>query len=561
MIELKSSKVLKASGVFLLAFCFYSSLYAQMVSPVQGINSPYDEHHPVISPEGDLYFSVGFHPDNKGGATDYGDIWKSTRDKNGNWSKPQRIPGLSTTGNDVVVGFPDALSVLVYHEGNERGQGVHQYSKFGRDWNYLRKLDISNFRNTSKHFSGRLSEDGGVIVMSINSFGSFGNEDLYVSFKEAENVWTSPLNLGETINSYRQEQTPFISSDQRILYFSTNSEEKGRGKDIFFSERLDDSWTSWTAPKAIKYANTSGTEMGYTLLSKDDGIAIFTSTQNSEGFGDLMMVQFDAVVPAFELAENNVEDLVSEEEIPLSELSQVDEVLSESIDQQEDLLQVIESDSVQADDQIDIIIEDEKTPVINQSEEIKVLSSRDKSQLEYRIYLSNNRGEKLEFENQSKLNEAMDMGQFEAVFITASGHLPRDLSLDQWRNLPEGEVLLQPAVAGTAIVLENIQFNRGTSDFADAKSIQVLDQLVTFLKENETLKIRLEGHTDNAGDPVLNKDLSLKRASKIRGYLTLNGIQFERIRISGWGGTRPVADNNTEEGRDLNRRVELLIEG
>lgn len=560
MIELKSRKILKASGLFLLAFCFYSSLHAQMVSPVQGINSPYDEHHPVVSPEGDLYFSVGFHPENKGGATDYGDIWKSTRDKNGNWGKPQRVPDLSTTGNDVIVGFPDALSVLVYHEGNERGQGIHQYSKFGRDWNYLRKLDISNFRNTSKHFSGRLSEDGQVIVMSINSFGSFGNEDLYVSFKEAENVWTSPLNLGETLNSYRQEQTPYLSSDQRILYFSSNTEEKGRGKDIFFSERLDDSWTSWTTPKAIKYANTTGTEMGYTVLNEEDGIAIFTSTQNSEGFGDLMMVQFDAVVPAFELAENKVEDLIPEDEVPLSELSQMDEVLSESIDQQEDMLHVVGPDSVEADEKVDIIVEEEM-PVNNQLAEIKVLSSKDRSPLEYRIYLSNSRGEKLEFENQTKLNEALDAGQYEAVFIAASGHLPRDLSIEQWRNFPDGEILLQPAVAGTAIVLENIQFNRGTSDFADAKSIQVLDQLVTFLKENETLKIRLEGHTDNAGDPVLNKDLSLKRASKIRGYLTLNGIQFERIRISGWGGTRPIAENNTEEGRNLNRRVELLIEG
>jgi outer membrane protein OmpA-like peptidoglycan-associated protein len=122
------------------------------------------------------------------------------------------------------------------------------------------------------------------------------------------------------------------------------------------------------------------------------------------------------------------------------------------------------------------------------------------------------------------------------------------------------EILLKPAVAGAAIILDNIQFNRGTSDFADSKSIQVLDNLVSFLKENEQIKIRLEGHTDNAGDPSLNKDLSLKRASKIRGYLTLNGIEFERVRISGWGGTRPIADNNSEEGRTINRRVEMLIE-
>jgi outer membrane protein OmpA-like peptidoglycan-associated protein len=52
----------------------------------------------------------------------------------------------------------------------------------------------------------------------------------------------------------------------------------------------------------------------------------------------------------------------------------------------------------------------------------------------------------------------------------------------------------------------------------------------------------------------------MKRASKMRGYLTINGIEFERVRISGWGGTRPIADNNTEVGRTKNRRVEMLIE-
>jgi outer membrane protein OmpA-like peptidoglycan-associated protein len=144
--------------------------------------------------------------------------------------------------------------------------------------------------------------------------------------------------------------------------------------------------------------------------------------------------------------------------------------------------------------------------------------------------------------------------------ISSKGYIPELLDKSSLMELEGKEILLKPAVAGTAIILENIQFNRGTSDFADSRSIQVLDDFVLFLKENPEIKIRLEGHTDNAGDPSLNKDLSMKRASKIRGYLTINGIEFERVRISGWGGTRPIAENNTEEGRTINRRVELLIE-
>lgn len=557
-------KVLKASGIFLLAFSIFLPLNAQMIAPLKGVNSPYNEHHPVISPNGDLYFSVGFHPENKGGPTDYGDIWRSTKDKNGNWSKPQRVPSLSSSGNDVVVGFPDPISVLIYHEGEGIAQGIHEYSKFGSEYNYLRPLQIGNFKNNSKHFGGRLSEDGNTIIMSIDSYGSFGNEDLYVSFKKSDVEWTSPLNLGETINSYGQEQTPYLSEDQRILYFSANAGGKGRGKDVFFAERLDDTWVKWTSPKAIKYANSTGTEMGYVPLSMSDSSAIFSSTQNSEGFGDLMVVKFDRISPNNELAELTPEELVKEDQTSLSELAQVEEVLSMTMEQEEDLLDAARSDSTLTVEEV--VVQNFQSDSISTSDqnkfkEIKVMSALNREEIDHRYFLVNSRGDRKVVEDQKELIESLSGKEWVSVVVTSKGYLPKDLSNEQWNNLPNNELLLQPATTGARLILDNIQFNRGTSDFADSKSIQVLDELVVFLKENEEVKIRLEGHTDNAGDPVLNKDLSLKRASKIRGYLTLNGIQFERIRISGWGGTKPIADNNTDEGRNLNRRVELTIEG
>ncbi|WP_293013262.1 OmpA family protein [Mongoliibacter sp.] len=556
-------KILKASGLFLLAFSVYLPVNAQIVSSFKELNSPYDEHHPVVSPNGDLYFSVGFHPDNKGGASDFGDIWRSTKDKNGNWSKPQRVVSLSTSGNDVVVGFPDPVSILVYHEGNGINQGIHQYSKFGNSYNYLRPLEMGNFKNNSKYFGGRLSKDGKTIVMSIDSYGTFGNEDLYVSFKKSVNEWTSPLNLGEIVNSYGQEQTPYLSDDQRILYFSANAGGKGRGKDIFFTERLDDTWTSWTSPKAIRYANSTGTEMGYVPLSSSDSSAIFSSTQNSEGFGDLMTVKFDNISPQRELANVAPEELMEEEQVALAEITQVDEVLSETIVQEEDLLLAVENDSIPEVDEIYVQNDDKEIDEQTQSkfELVRILSANEREEIAYTLFLINNRGDRKEMEDQNMLLEDLNKEEWVSILVSSKGYLPSNMTASEWSDLPNNELLMQPASAGARIVLDNIQFNRGTSDFADSRSIQVLDQLVLFLKENEAVKIRLEGHTDNAGDPVLNKDLSLKRASKIRGYLTLNGIQFERIRISGWGGTRPIADNSTDEGRNINRRVELTIEG
>jgi outer membrane protein OmpA-like peptidoglycan-associated protein len=191
---------------------------------------------------------------------------------------------------------------------------------------------------------------------------------------------------------------------------------------------------------------------------------------------------------------------------------------------------------------------------------VKVVDAFSNEEIGYQLEVTNERGVKKAISTQQEWIELSEDPQWTNILIQSKGFIPQLLSKESWEGLQGKELAMKPAKAGSAIVLENIQFNRGTSDFADAKSIQVLDNLVGFMKENPTIKIRLEGHTDNAGDPSLNKDLSMKRASKILGYLTINGIEFERVRISGWGGTRPVADNNTEEGRERNRRVEMVIE-
>jgi len=560
---------IKASGFFLLAFFLFLVASGQEILPIKILNSPYDEQNPIFSPSGELFYSVGFHPENTGGPTDLADVWYSKLDSEGEWQKPERIPDLSTPGNDVLVGFSDALTAFVYHSGqNGKKQGIHQYSRFGNSWNYLRPLEMGNFKNNGSHFSGRLSPDGNILIMSMASFGSFGNEDIYVSFKQSESVWFSPLNLGSQINTFSQEHTPYLSEDLQTIYFSTNSQENRRGKDIYYSQRAGKAWDNWTAPLPIEYTNSQGSEMGYTKSGGSDGTAFFTSTQNSEGFGDLFTIKFQTIQPLL------TEEQMAENVLPKTEV--VEEILPKILEPvilgKADIIKV-ETDIAKtisppiAPIQIQKETIPEKSPEIFTAiqtgrirKEIQVLDVKTKNPVQYKIEIGNGRGVKKEIPAQIQVWEDLDDPQWVSISISSKGFIPQLLDRQTWIDLEGKEILLTPAVAGTAIILENIQFNRGTSDFADAKSIQMLDDFVLFLKENSAIKIRLEGHTDNAGDPSLNKDLSMKRASKIRGYLTLNGVEFERVRISGWGGTRPIADNSTEEGKNKNRRVEMLIE-
>lgn len=562
--------LIKASGIILLAFSFFSAASAQQITPLKILNSPYDEQHPVFSPIGELFFAVGFHPQNTGGTTDFGDIWMGVKDAQGNWTAPKKVPSLSTTGNDVVVGFVDQLTVLVYHSGNASlRQGIHQYARFGSSWNYQKPLEISNFKNNSSYFGGRLSHDGEVIVMSMSSFGTYGNEDIYVTIKKDDGTWTAPLNLGSSVNSFAQEQTPYLSKDNMTLYFSSNVQGNRQGKDIYYAKRSGSGWEDWTTPMPVETVNSHGSEMSYVTYGADPTMAIFSTTQNSEGFGDFMLAEFLKVEPLMAL-ENQAEVVeVTEPEVIVPVVQEVEPAVEE-VPVTAKAEPVVQSPVAEA---IPVVAEEVKqeavTPVVEVKEpvytkkewiSVMVVDAITNEEIGYQLEVSNDRGVKKPISTQQEWIELSDDPQWTNVLIQSKGFIPQLISRETWEGLQGKELALKPAKAGSAIVLENIQFNRGTSDFADAKSMQVLDNLVQFMKENQGIKIRLEGHTDNAGDPSLNKDLSMKRASKIRGYLTINGIDFERVRISGWGGSKPVADNNTEEGRERNRRVEMVIE-
>lgn len=115
------------------------------------------------------------------------------------------------------------------------------------------------------------------------------------------------------------------------------------------------------------------------------------------------------------------------------------------------------------------------------------------------------------------------------------------------------------------IVPQNIQDAFNSIEFESGKSILKtnsfpnLDKVVVYLKENPYLRLNISGHTDNVGDALKNKELSMLRVKSVRTYLTSNGIDSNRFEIEGYGDTKPIADNKTPEGRQKNRRVEVKI--
>jgi outer membrane protein OmpA-like peptidoglycan-associated protein len=117
---------------------------------------------------------------------------------------------------------------------------------------------------------------------------------------------------------------------------------------------------------------------------------------------------------------------------------------------------------------------------------------------------------------------------------------------------------LERATEGSMAVLNNIFFDVDKYDLK-SKSIPELEKIVRFMQENPNIRVEISGHTDNSGQPSYNKQLSEKRALAVFHYLTQKGVPSSRLSHIGYGQDKPLADNTTEEGRQLNRRIEFRI--
>jgi outer membrane protein OmpA-like peptidoglycan-associated protein len=102
-----------------------------------------------------------------------------------------------------------------------------------------------------------------------------------------------------------------------------------------------------------------------------------------------------------------------------------------------------------------------------------------------------------------------------------------------------------------------INFDTGKSAIK-SESKPIIDQVVQLMRSNPDLKLGIEGHTDNVGNPNANKTLSEARAKSVMSEVVKQGIDAKRMSATGFGQDRPLADNQTDEGRAKNRRVELV---
>ncbi len=514
--------------------------YAQAMpleAMLERINSPYDEQNLLVSPDGNtLYFTRSNHPENMGGSKDMGDVWYAQLDDSGRWSEPSILKGeINDQRWNGIIGFAsDGNTMYLHQQYPNRGgnKGISVSRKTNGGWSKPKNLDIPYFSNKSKLQSANMSKDRTRIVFSLESFGSHGGEDLYMSELKSNGKWSEPRNLGSSINTPYQELTPFLGDDDRTLYFSTNGRGGFGSYDVFVTHRLDDTWRNWSKPENLGASiNSQGREL-YFRLDDDLQVATYATTQNSDGYGDFKLINYKApeVDELPTVSEPQIED-VTEAPVLEEEHGPVERVAEEKEEKVSYLIQGI------------------------------VKNAGTKNNLAAIVKVSDHQGRDWEIEtNNGHYSIKMPQDGHYTLKVLAPGYvsLMEKVELSPVAGTLTKDFELHLIDIGKSINLNHVRFAQGTVDIL-ADSYPQLDGFIRTMSDNPSLEVELGGHTDNRGSSKLNFELSRKRADKIKEYLVEKGINGKRISTKGYGGSKPIANNNNPETRKLNRRVEFTV--
>ena len=345
-----------------------------------------------------------------------------------------------------------------------------------------------------------VSANGNMLFFSSSRKGGFGKKDIWYCTLSDDGRWSAPQNLGATVNSAGNESNPYIHHDSQTLYFAADNHIGMGGYDLYKCTIIGDSLTE---PVNLGYPiNTHKHETDFFVTT--NGQVAYVASERDGGYGKLDIWQF------------NIPQHLRPNPMVFIEGTVFNSKTNKPVQAQVNLCNSI----------------DHNCDIATRSDE---------------------NGEFLRCFKSGSINSyrASRIG-----FFPTSGKInlhASDTSYSLTLRIP-----LKPIKPGAEWVLRNTHFETNSHKLK-TDSYAELNQLVSFLKANPSVRAEISGHSDNTGSEKLNKQLSAERAKTVYSYLTKRGIGANRLEHKGYADTQPVADNHTEEGRALNRRTQLTI--
>ncbi len=367
-------------------------------------------------------------------------------------------------------------------------------------WTGLIRLDSNVSSPSSWDSQPSISADGNTLFFASDRLGGFGKSDIWVCYKNKAGEWSKPQNLGPVINTEGNERSPFIHSDNKTLYFSSDGLWGIGGLDIFFTKFEKNSWTT---PKNIGYPiNTTADEFGFFAIIA--GRTGYFASNKIKGLGGWDLFSFDLYKAArpekVALIKGSVKD--EKDNMPVSAKVELKNVKTNQI-----------------------------TPVNVDS-------------------LSGNYATTIDFNNDYILTVKKNDYAWESKYISSA-----DSTQEQSFKV---DLAIKPIEIGQTYTLNDVYFAYDSKELTE-NSIKVIDAFNEFLKENSKICVEIQGHTDDVGSLDYNLNLSLNRAKTVYEYLISKGINTSRLTYKGFGATKPIESNQTEEGKAKNRRTVFVI--
>lgn len=478
------------------------------------INSPYPEYFPSVSVDGSMMVITRRIPVNPNENVDPSTLnFKDQEDffisylKDGEWTPAENMGApVNTKLNEGAQNISADGRYLFYTscDNIENGFGscdLYYSLRFGQQWSIPE--NCGTIINTGDWESQpSVSADGRYLFFSSARPGGKGSYDIWMATMGEDGYWQEPENLGSEINTPYSEQCPFIHPDGTTLYFSSEGHPGMGSADLFYSKK--DASGHWGKPVNLGYPiNTKNREISLSVTA--DGKTAYFASDRGNAPGQLDIY-------SFELPPNVQADPVT---------------------------------------WVRAIVTDEKTRLPLKANvqlvdlatgNIIATSTSDPQNGEFLIVLP--------------------IGGDYAMYVQKEGYLFHSENFSLLTALPDKpyiiNVALQPINAGEMITLKNIFFETASAELLNTSQNE-LNKVVDLMKKNPSMKIQVNGHTDNVGADADNMKLSVSRSLSVKNYLIEHGIDAGRITNKGFGETKPIDTNATDQGRANNRRTEIEI--
>jgi outer membrane protein OmpA-like peptidoglycan-associated protein/Tol biopolymer transport system component len=376
-----------------------------------------------------------------------------------------------------------------------------------------------------------LSADGNTLYFASRRTGGLGGADIWMTTCQPNGTWSEPTNIGAPINTPADDQSPFLHPDGETMYFMSNGHPGMGGHDLFVTRK--NTQGAWETPMNLGYPINTKADEGALVVSLDGKTAYFASDRKYIGTVKEGKSVFATSTAATET------DIYS--------------------------FSLYEAARPRAVTYAKGTVRDANTK-LPLAANIAFFDLKEKKLLIQTE--ADPRGQFLVCLPAGK-NYALEISKEKYVFYSDNFSLADSNSLQKPYVL---DVLLQPIpektvttstsapIIGKPIILKNVFFETGSAALKPESQAE-LDRLKQLLLENKTMRIQLNGHTDDVGADADNLTLSTNRAKAVYDYLIKNGIVSSRLTYKGFGELQPIDTNSTDAGRKNNRRTEFLVVG